>query len=461
MPTVSNLAVSVTAHTAEFNQKMQQSAGIVRSFGRTVVGVARSLLTFNNAMRALKLVGVTLATRYALKFADAIITTADKVGLATKELIGLRFAAGLAGIKMGDLTKFLEKAATKFETIGDVLKSMGVSREGLALMVEITEKLGVSMNQLQSDTVREAIAAMRRLWTVIKATSLIIARDLGPVIRWAAKGLLNFAVLARVASVELFTRLEPYLRSATDWLMQFGTMATNTGTVVPMSFGLIAEAGAKLANSLALMESAWHGLNAVVRSVTADMLLAFDKVLDGIRHVVGLLPGLFNLLDQVAPIPGFVKDRFLGVVMDMQGAVLDTHTKVVALSEALAESATKSFEKMTEAFENFKSGKYGEAFKAEFADMAERAAKIVTLLLKLQNLPLKIPDMPSRGGLGGVGARARTAEFQQIALSRVAIQGVNVPGRVQVITSPQLEITNEELRGIRTLMSLTRIAVTS
>lgn len=56
---------------------------------------------------------------------------------------------------------------------------------------------------------------------------------------------------------------------------------------------------------------------------------------------------------------------------------------------------------------------------------------------------------------------ARTPEFQQVALSRVALQGVNTPGRPQIVSDPQLADTNAQLRLIRTALSITRFGLTS
>lgn len=438
MPTVANLAVSVTARTGDFNRRMQESAGIVRRFGSAVVGVARRLLTFNTAMRAIKLVGVTLATRYALKFADAIIITAKKVGLATEELIGLQFAAGLAGIKITDLTKRLERIVPKLGTMQETLRNMGVSSGGLALMVEITQKLGVSMNQLQSQAVQDAIAAVRRLWTVIKAVSLELAVRLAPAIKWVAKELLHFVVLARIAVVELATRLEPYIRAASERLVQFATAGANAGMVMPRSFGLIAEAGAKLANALAFVEAAWHGLNAVVRNVTSDMLFAIDRLLDGMRHVLFMMPDLIRSIAAILPFTDKQVESMLDRVTDAQDAILKSHLKVSGLATSLATDAAESINKMNEAWAKFKAGKYGEDFKAAFEDIAERAAEVVALILKLQNIGLQIPGIPAAGGLGGAAARARRAEFQQISLSRMAVQGITTPSRPQTVHDPQL-----------------------
>lgn len=58
-------------------------------------------------------------------------------------------------------------------------------------------------------------------------------------------------------------------------------------------------------------------------------------------------------------------------------------------------------------------------------------------------------------------AAARTAEFQQIALSRVAIRGVNTPGRPQIVRDPQLVDTNETLQRILNALSVTRLSLTS
>lgn len=451
MPTVTNLAVSVTARTSEFNSKMQESAGIVRSFGRTVVGVARGLLTFNNALRAIKLVGVTLATRWALKFADAIIQTAKKTGLATEELIGLQFAAGLAGIKITKLTAHLEKMVPKLGSVQEVLKGMGVTGGALAMMVEVTERLGVSMNQIQSKGVQDAIAAVRRLWTVIKATSLILAVGLAPAIKWVAKELLHFAVLARVAVVELATRLEPHIRTASEWLVQFATAGANAGMVIPKSFGLIAEAGAKLANAIVFVEAAWHGLNAVVLTVSSNMVAGVDKILGVMRTLLMEFAAGARALakSNLIPISKEDLDAMNEAIDFFQRGVTRSQKAVAGMADMLAVDATLAIEKMNKAWADFASGKAGEDFKATFADIAARAAAIVADILKLQQIGLKIPDIAKKVKL----KRERIVEFQEISLARVALQGINTPGRPQIVRDPQLEKTNELLRQIRILMT--------
>lgn len=58
-------------------------------------------------------------------------------------------------------------------------------------------------------------------------------------------------------------------------------------------------------------------------------------------------------------------------------------------------------------------------------------------------------------------AAARTAEFQQIALSRVAIRGVNTPGHAQIVRDPQLVDTNETLDSILAAIRVGRFSLTS
>lgn len=458
MLTVTNLAVSVSAHTEAFNRKMQESAGVVRSFGRTIVGITRRLITFNSAMRVVKLVGITLATRYALKFADAIIVTAKKVGLATEELIGLQFAAGLAGIKITDLTKRLERIVPKLGTMEETLRNMGVSGGALALMVEITEKLGVSMNQMQSKAVQDAVAAVRRLWTVIKAVSLELAVRLAPAVKWVAKELLHFVVMARIAVVELATRLDPYIRSASERLVQFATAGANAGFVLPRSFSLVAEAGAKLANSIVFIEAAWHGLNVAVLTVSSNMIAGFDKILGALRTLIMELAQGARAIGQILPIPKKQLDAMTEAIDGFQRGVIRSQKAIAGLAIAMAADATVAIEKMNNAWERFATGKAGEDFKAAFADIAERAAEIVGQILKLQNIGLRLPDIPEKAKkLRG----ARIAEFQEIVLSRAALHPVTAVSRPQLVRDPQLVDTNRYLEAIMRQLLMTQFGLTS
>lgn len=464
MPTVTNLAVSVTARTADFNSKMQESAGVVQRFGRIVVGLGRRLVSLNSAMRVVKLVGITLATRYALKFADAIVVTARKVGLTNNELIGLQFAAGLAGVKITDLTKHLERMSPKLATIQDTLKGMGVKGGDLALMVSIIERLGLSMSQLQGKEVENAVAAVRRLWTVIKAVSLELAVRLAPAVKWVAKELLHFVVVARIAVVELAQRLQPYIDSASERLVQFATAGVNAGMVMPRSFGLIAEAGARVTSALALMEAAWHGLDATVSGFTKHALEGLSHLFTAIRDFLREIAGMLKAVQPHLP-AGF---PFLAQFTALNQALANweiraasTQRTIDTLARGLVDDIDDALMKMNTAFEKFTSGKAGADFKSWFADIAKRAAEVVEQILKLQKIDLKIPDISAGGGLRGAAARARAAEFQQISLARVAVQGVNTPGRPQIVRDPQLVDTNEQLRLIRTAISLMPIGLTS
>lgn len=436
---------------------------MVRMFGRAVVGVARRLISLNSAMRVVKLVGITLATRYALKFAEAIVLTSRKIGLTNNELIGLQFAAGVAGIKIADLTKHLERMSPKLKTIQDVLKGMGVQRGDLALMVQIIEKLGLSMTQLQGQMVMRAVATVRSLWTVIKAVSLELAVRLAPAVKFVANELLNFVVLARVAVVELAKRLEPHILAASERLVQFAKAGANAGSTVPLAFGLIAEAGAKLANAIKFIEAAWHGLSAATSLAVSHMLIGADKVLDAMRHILWAVKDFVQTLADSFFIPRFLLAPIVNQINNAQDAILDTHTKITGMITSLTTQATGSFEKMNKAWAEFASGKAGDDFKSWFEDIAERAKAIVADVLKLQKIGLKIPDLPSPGalGAGAAAARARTTEFQQISLARVALAGVTTPSRPQIVRDPQLVMTNDLLNKIRFSLMLPGIGLTS
>lgn len=455
MPTVANLAVSVTAQTGDFNRKMQASAGIVRSFGSLVVNMSRRLAAFGTIAGGVTVAGLALATRHAFKLADAVAMTARKVGLATEELIGLRFAAGLAGVKAADLTKFLERMVPKIDTIEGALRRMGVSAGAVATMVRVVEALGVSMNQVGSKKIQDAIAAVRQLWTVIRATSFELAVRLAPAVKFVAGELLHFVVLARVAIVELGKRLTPHILAASERLVQFAKAGANAGSTVPLAFGLIAEAGAKLANSVVFIEAAWHGLNAAVLIVSSNMVAGFEKILGPLRILLVELASGIRAIATILPLPKKQMDAMNEAIDSFQRGVLRSQIAIAGMADVLAADATLAIEKMNKAWEDFASGKAGEDFKATFAEIAERAKAIVADILKLQKIGLKIPDLPSAGalGAGAAAARARTAEFQQISLARVAVQGVNTPGRPQIVSDPQLAITNEHLRQLRTLMT--------
>jgi hypothetical protein len=139
MPSVANLAVSVTARTNKFRSGMKGAGRSVRQFTDNVNMLRNRLLALGAGF-----VGIAGIKRFAsfiseqARAIDAISKLSDRIGIATKDLVLFQHVAERSGVGTELLNKGLQEVVRR---VGEVADGTGEAKDSL-------DKLGLSAKQL-------------------------------------------------------------------------------------------------------------------------------------------------------------------------------------------------------------------------------------------------------------------------------------------------------------------------
>lgn len=117
---VGSLVVRLSAHTAAFEKSLNKAGKRGRVFaariGRAMKGIARAgkmAAVAIAAAAAAATVAITALVKRQMSLIDTTTKTARKLGIATKELSGLHYAAKLSGVRIETLNMALQRLARR------------------------------------------------------------------------------------------------------------------------------------------------------------------------------------------------------------------------------------------------------------------------------------------------------------------------------------------------------------
>ena len=121
---------------------MKAAEGMVAGFGKSVLGVAKSIVSPMNILAGgLSAGAMTAGIKRSMSAVDALAKQADALGMSTEGLAGLQHAAGLAGASMEKLgtalrhsNRFIGEAATGNKAAADRIERLGLSIQALQEM---------------------------------------------------------------------------------------------------------------------------------------------------------------------------------------------------------------------------------------------------------------------------------------------------------------------------------------
>jgi hypothetical protein len=156
MATISTLAVNLIARTSVFEKKMRTSRKTVKSFKATAASATMGLARMaRGLLLAAGVGGMGFLIKRTMQTIDATGKLSDRLGIATEDLIGLRHAAGLAGVSVEQLDKSLEIFVRR---MGEVKSGSGEAKKGLeALNLQAEELITKSPSeslQIIADKIR-------------------------------------------------------------------------------------------------------------------------------------------------------------------------------------------------------------------------------------------------------------------------------------------------------------------
>jgi hypothetical protein len=157
MPAVSDLVVRLGATTAPFDKKMRHSQGILAKFRGGVGRLAGSLRGLSGLFLGLSAGGMAAMIKQNLDLMDSTGKMADRIGIATEKLIGLRHAAELTGAGADTLDAGL---ITMAKRLGEAARGAGAAKPALELIgIQIKDIIALSPDE-QFIAIAEAISRL-------------------------------------------------------------------------------------------------------------------------------------------------------------------------------------------------------------------------------------------------------------------------------------------------------------
>lgn len=491
MPTVANLAVSVTARTSKFNRKMKGARKSVQVFGRSVVDVGKRLVQFGALAGGAAVAGLTIATKQSFALIDATAKLSDRLGITTEALTGLQHAATIMGSSTEGVNKGLEQFVRR---LGEASSRTGEMRDALLMLgldVATLQTLGTAdafmvvadrIAQIP-DVMQKAEAAYRlfgRRGVELVNTLSLTSRGIEELMNEAKLLGITFDRLAaarvenandamerlrktmRGTATQIADRLAPFVGALATRLTEVAIAGDGVRTRVATAFEFVEKAIGKVLDATVLLSAEWFAFQGIILGTADITIKALGKMTTAMNES---LKGWNELLKFIVTEgPKSLADPALAALGPIAKVGLElekTADILTATSEALGEGMEDAMAKMEAALDRFRTGSAATGFAdwvQRIRDWWDDISKKGLQQPKLQPIPLR--NLESLRG-GGAGAGARTAEFQQVALARVAIQGINTPGRPQIVRDPQLATTNDILNRIRFGLSLPGIGLTS
>lgn len=151
MANIANLAVVLTANTAQFHSKLSGARAPLAQFGRSVSMVSARLKALAaGAVAAATAGGIAVLLKRQAEEIDSLGKMSDRIGINTEMLAGLYHAADLAGVEQETLNTALQKMAVNISKLSQ--KSRG--------QVDVLDELGLSARQLASMSVADQFFAI-------------------------------------------------------------------------------------------------------------------------------------------------------------------------------------------------------------------------------------------------------------------------------------------------------------
>jgi len=252
MASIAGMVVSLRAETAQFHKGLTKAQKKTKSFGRQLGESTRNAAKAFAFMAAGAGAALTALTIKSLNSGDQLAKTADKLGLTTQALAGLRHAAELTGVEQNKLDMGLQRMvrrvaeaaqgtgearnalaelglsakelsrlspdkqfqaiAERMNQVGsqgdkvrlafklfdaegvDLVRTLNMGADGLRDMQREAETLGLAVNRVDAAKMEAANDAMTRAQGVFKGLFNRIAAKVAPIIEGIAKSFTNAAL---------------------------------------------------------------------------------------------------------------------------------------------------------------------------------------------------------------------------------------------------------------------------
>jgi len=324
---IASLVVELTANAATFNSELRDSRNEARNWGAEVKKVAAIGGAALAASAAVGVAALSSMADEAMDSVDAMAKHADKIGMSTVALAGLRHQAELNGVAQNQLDMGLQRMVRRVaeaasgtgEAVG-ALAELGISAQELANMKPDEQFYAVAdaMQNIegQSKKVRLAfklfdsggvglVNAMRGGSEVI-AASVREAEALGLAVSRIDASKIETANDASDRAAKVFqglgntlaVKVAPFITEIKTQFVNSAIAANGFRDVVSKGMAVTATAVGLVADTIHGMKAVWLGVQLAAATFVAATLSNLELLYQGVAKVAGVLPGLNGDIDQ-------------------------------------------------------------------------------------------------------------------------------------------------------------------
>lgn len=380
---IGSLAVRLGLNSKAFTTGMQRASEVTQRFAGSVARAGVAVAKYGAVAAGVAATGLAAVVKSQMSAIDSTAKTADKLGMTTEALIGLRHAAEMSGVAAGTMDMAMQRmvrrlgeAALGGGPAAKALQEMGLSAEELVQKSpeQALGDIADAMNKLPgpADRVRAAFAlfdsegvnlvntlaggsaGLREAAAEADRLGLSLSRVDAAKVEMAGDAISRLQALFTGAAQALTVEVVPFIEAAATKLLEFGLQGENASERITKGIEWVTTAIATVSDYVSLGKAAFYGLQSAATKAISWIVQGIGKLIDGINAVADLLG--INVGDS----------RFFKT-----------------FAEELDRAASESLAKSGKAFEDFMTGAAAKSVKATFdqirADAEVRAEEIAAM----------------------------------------------------------------------------------
>lgn len=333
---IASLVVDLSANSASFNSEMAKSKKTAGSWATDVKKYAKAAAAALAASGIAAAAGLVVLTKASMTNIDALAKHADKIGITTKALAGMRHQAELNGVANNALDMGLQRMVRR---ISEAAHGTGVASTALAELGLNAEEL----NKLSPDQQFSAIAAAmedvsNQSDKVRLGFKLFDSGGVGliNVMRGGSAAMAEAQqeadalgiTISRIDAAKIEAANDATLRSEQVWKGLGNTLAINVSPFitamktdftesaiandgfrdqVATGMKVVSNAIGFAGNAVRGMQLVWKGTQLVVATFTAATLINLTTLSSSLAEFASLIPGIDIKIDPNSGIAGLAK----------------------------------------------------------------------------------------------------------------------------------------------------------
>lgn len=326
MAKAGSLTIDLSANTARLGSDFTKASAMVNKYQKNARDsfskVSSAVFSVKSAVLGLAGgAGFGILIKQSLSSADALAKTADKLGITTQGLAGLRHAADLTGVSQNTMdmalqrmTRRLAEAAQGTGEAKNAIAELGLDAKKLAAQSpeksfsEIADAMGGVANQ--GDKVRlamkffdsEGVALVNTLALQrdglsaasdeAEALGLSLSRVNAAKIEAANDAITRAKGVIKGAAQSVAVELSPYIAHAATLFVDMAKKSGGFGNIAKSAIESVVLGIAKLADVVNGLQVAWQGIKVIVLGFSSAVMMSINTIIGGWLKLADLIPGI-------------------------------------------------------------------------------------------------------------------------------------------------------------------------